>query len=64
MSYKEIKVERNGPVAVLTFNRPSKANSMTPSMGEEIKSVLEEIDASEGVRVLVVKGKGEFFYRR
>lgn len=61
MSYEEIRIEREEHIVRLTFARPEKANSMTPSMGREIRRAAEEIGSYEGARVLIVTGEGNCF---
>ena len=36
MSYETIKVERDGPLLIITLNRPDRLNAMPPQMAEEI----------------------------
>lgn len=59
MAYDTILVERRGPVAVLTLNRPEKLNAMSLQMKTETVSALRELDRDPGVRVLVLTGAGE-----
>ena len=35
VEYTQITVEHEGPVAVITLNRPQKLNAWTPRMAEE-----------------------------
>ena len=54
----EVLVERNGPIVTLTFNRPAARNAMTWGMYQRLYEVCEEVDADDGIRVLVLKGAG------
>ena len=54
-------VTRNGPVAVLTIDRPDKRNAMTAAMWAALPGVLEPLAGDPGVRVLVVTGAGPSF---
>ena len=56
-----IVVRHDGPVAVVTLNRPGKLNALTPQMQRRYSDVLRELDASPGVRVVVVTGAGRGF---
>jgi enoyl-CoA hydratase/carnithine racemase len=47
-----------GPIAFLTFNRPDARNAMTWEMYEALLAACERVDASEEVRVFVLRGAG------
>jgi enoyl-CoA hydratase/carnithine racemase len=50
--------ETRGPAAWVTFDRPEAHNAMTFAMYEELFECCERADASEEVRVLVLRGAG------
>jgi len=50
---------RDGPVGVLTLNRPEALNSMTVAMLEMMSGILDEIENDPDTRVLIVTGSGE-----
>lgn len=52
-------LERDGRVAVLTFNRPQTRNAMTFEMYEALLEICERLDADPAVRVLVLRGAGD-----
>lgn len=54
----EVLVARDGPIFTLTFNRPAARNAMTWGMYQRLYEVCEEVDADDGIRVLVLKGAG------
>jgi 2-(1,2-epoxy-1,2-dihydrophenyl)acetyl-CoA isomerase len=56
--YESIILEREGPIARITLNRPDRLNSFTAAMHEELKDALEQID---DCRVLVLTGAGRGF---
>lgn len=60
MAYSDIMLDIADDVAVLTFNRPDKLNSMTQHMHEEIRSAEGEVEKA-GVRAMVVTGAGRGF---
>lgn len=60
-SFETLLVERHGPVAVITLNRPDKLNAISVKMIEEIHTALDEIEASDDVRALVLTGSGRAF---
>ena len=53
-----VRVERQGPVATIWIDRPGKMNTMTVAMRNEFPAIFRDLDADEGVRVLVVRGAG------
>ena len=54
----ELRLEREGRVAWLTFNRPEARNAMTFEMYEALYDLCEHLDADPGVRVVVLRGAG------
>ncbi|MFN8522912.1 MAG: enoyl-CoA hydratase/isomerase family protein [Chloroflexota bacterium] len=54
----EILVERDGPVLTVTFNRPEARNAMTWAMYERLNEACDEVDADDGIRVMVLRGAG------
>jgi enoyl-CoA hydratase len=58
-SYETLLVERRGPVALVTINRPDKLNALNIKTREEGAAALEELRADEDVRVVVITGAGE-----
>ena len=50
--------ETNGPVAILTFNRPEARNAMTWAMYDALVAACEKVDADPAIRVFILKGAG------
>jgi enoyl-CoA hydratase/carnithine racemase len=48
----------DGPVAILTFNRPEARNAMTWEMYESLVEACDRVDADASVRVFVLRGAG------
>lgn len=61
MTFETILFEIQQGAARLTLNRPEKLNSFTTRMHAEIRAALTELEATEGVRVLVITGAGRGF---
>ena len=59
--YVTIRVDRDGPLATLTMNRPDRLNGMTNRMLAETHDVLQDLAADPDVRVLVLTGAGRGF---
>ena len=55
----DLRVEREGPIALLTFNRPDARNAMTFEMYEALHDACAELDADPRTRVLVLTGAGD-----
>src|SRR5882672_11711936 len=61
MGYTTLIVERTGPVATVTLNRPQARNALDLAMRREMLQALDEVEADAAVRVLVLTGAGEHF---
>lgn len=59
--YEQIIVERDGPVALVTLNRPDRMNAWTWTMSAELGCAFGELDADDGCRAIVVTGAGKAF---
>jgi enoyl-CoA hydratase/carnithine racemase len=59
--YKEILVETQDPVCVITLNRPEKLNALTYSMLAEIRSAVDTAAADPKVVGIVITGSGRGF---
>jgi enoyl-CoA hydratase/carnithine racemase len=55
----ELNVERRGEVTVMTLNRPERGNSLTLSLAAEMRSALDEFNADESQKVLIITGAGD-----
>jgi enoyl-CoA hydratase/carnithine racemase len=55
----ELKYERRGAIAILTFNRPDARNAMTWDMYQGLFDSCEQVDTDDRVRVLVLRGAGD-----
>lgn len=56
-----VQFSNESGVAVLTLNRPHRANALTQPMLDEIDTVLDAVEADDRVRVLVLRGAGNNF---
>ncbi len=61
MTYQTIKLESEGPVAVLTLNRPERLNAINQQMLSEIQLACNEVEADDSTRALVLTGAGKAF---
>lgn len=56
-----VLVEREGPVAVVTLNRPEVLNALSDELMAELVETLETLDRDEAVRCVVVAGSERAF---
>lgn len=56
---KNIKVEIDGQVAVLTVDRPAVRNALNLETVQEIRAALQDLAANASVGVLIVTGAGD-----
>lgn len=56
-----ILVDRDGPVATLTINRPEKRNALNNELMEELIAVANAFAADEQTRAVVLRGEGRDF---
>ena len=54
-----IDLDRRGPVAVITLNRPEALNALSPEMLDDLERTLREVEADPGLRAIVLTGAGE-----
>lgn len=59
MSEPQLIVERDGPIAVVTLNRPVKRNALSPEMVVRLARFWREVADDPSVRVVVVTGAGD-----
>lgn len=58
---EHLLVERDGPVLVVTMNRPERRNALSPSMMQGMSEAWDEVNANPDIRVAVLTGAGGFF---
>jgi enoyl-CoA hydratase len=54
-------VETDGPVAVITINRPQARNAVNAAVARGVAAALDDFDASPGLRAAVITGAGGTF---
>ncbi len=59
MSGKEIIVKREKGIATIIFNRPDVHNALNSAMVDGLERALDEIDADQGIRCVILTGAGE-----
>lgn len=66
MHFEQIQLSRipvatGGAIGRITLDRPAERNAMTPLMGREIMRAVDELNADDAVRVVVIAGAGKGF---
>ena len=59
--YETLRVQRQGPVGWLVFDRPAAANAMDARMMEELERAWRDLAGDPEVRVIVNTGEGRAF---
>jgi enoyl-CoA hydratase/carnithine racemase len=55
----ELLFETDGPLALVTFNRPDARNALTWAMYDGLLAACERVEADAGLRVMVLRGAGD-----
>ena len=61
MTYTDIIVEKKGPVAWLTLNKPHVMNAMGMQTMRDLVAAFNDCDKDSTIMILVIKGAGETF---
>ncbi len=56
MAYEHILTERDGPVGIVTLNRPKQLNALSGPLMEELVDALEAFEHDDEVRVMILTG--------
>jgi enoyl-CoA hydratase len=61
VSYDNILVDVEGPVATITLNRPEKLNALSRGLLHDLHAALKELNPGDDVRVIRLRGAGRAF---
>ncbi|MGH7393326.1 MAG: enoyl-CoA hydratase/isomerase family protein [Candidatus Rokuibacteriota bacterium] len=61
MGYATLTLDREGPIATITLNRPGARNALDMAMRRELLAALDDVEADAEARVVVLTGAGEHF---
>jgi enoyl-CoA hydratase/carnithine racemase len=61
MTYKALTLEREGPIAIVTLNRPDAGNSFDMNMMVEIDDVIKRVGGDRDIRAVILTGAGKYF---
>ncbi|MBI4265612.1 MAG: enoyl-CoA hydratase/isomerase family protein [Acidobacteria bacterium] len=59
MSFENLLLERDGPTAVLTINRPRVLNALNTSTLDELRRAVLDLEHDSAVRVVLLTGAGD-----
>ncbi len=60
-SEQNVTIERQGAIAIVSFNRPESLNAIEAGIRAEILAATEEVNADDSVRVVILTGAGRAF---
>jgi len=61
VSFETIRYATDGPIAILSLNRPDKLNAINAEMVKELGMAMDLAEADDSVRVIVLRGEGKAF---
>ncbi len=56
MSYQNLLVLREDPIAIVQLNRPKVLNALNRALMQELVEALQQLDQDEAIRCLIVTG--------
>jgi methylglutaconyl-CoA hydratase len=56
-----LAIERQGPIGLITFNRPERHNAFDDAVIAEMTESLRSMEAEDGIRMVVLSGAGPSF---
>lgn len=61
MPFETIELNQQGPVGIITLNRPDKLNSINKTMLIELETALNQLEANEAIYTVILNGNGRAF---
>ncbi|NLA11434.1 MAG: enoyl-CoA hydratase/isomerase family protein, partial [Firmicutes bacterium] len=61
MEFRDLTFTREGPVGLITLNRPAVLNALRRETIEDLTAVFREAGLDEGLRCVVLTGAGKAF---
>jgi enoyl-CoA hydratase len=61
MSYQNIVVKSEGPVGVITLNRPNALNALNSALMDELSAAIDTFEADNATRCIVITGSEKAF---
>jgi methylglutaconyl-CoA hydratase len=60
-SYTQLEFHQKERIAYLSLNRPEQKNTLTPTLVAELKHALAQVEQSQDLKVVVIRGNGAVF---
>jgi len=61
MPFTQIILEKKPPIAKITLNRPEALNALSPTLLNELKQALDDVEQDQQIKVVVLTGSGRAF---
>lgn len=61
MTFETITLDHQGPVALITLNRPDKLNAMNKKMLDELSAAMDSIERNDSIYTVLLNGNGRAF---
>jgi enoyl-CoA hydratase/carnithine racemase len=61
MAYKALILEKEGPISIITLNRPKVGNSFDVILGAELDHAVKHVGGDRDSRVLIITGASKYF---
>jgi enoyl-CoA hydratase len=61
MAYENVLIEKDGPVAIVTLNRPQQLNALSYDLVKDLSLAMQDFDHDDEVRVIIVTGGEKVF---
>jgi enoyl-CoA hydratase len=59
MEYQNLIVENEGPLAVVTVNRPEVRNALDADTWQELSGLIDDLEKDDSIRIVIITGAGE-----
>lgn len=59
--FRYFRLEKDGPIAVLTIARPERMNALDPTVLSELEVAIGELNHDDSIRVAILTGEGKAF---
>jgi len=61
MAYETLLIEKEGPISIVTLNRPERLNAINNQLVVDLEDLLAKIEADEETRCIILTGAGRGF---
>lgn len=61
MAYQALEIKYEGPIVLLTLNRPHNLNALSAQMVDELETFLGQLATDKETRVVIMRGAGRAF---